>query len=137
MRISHGTTRDAAAGSILTGIEAEHHDALQERQRMTTESILFTIGVERARQIDVKGRTAEHDDCYADGALALAAALYALPYQIIQQDDYMYLHMRLELSCNWIISRNEDPRHRLIKAGALIVAEIERLDRAALKETTL
>lgn len=93
------------------------------------------IAMERRRQI-AKGRTPEHDDRHERGEIALAAALYALPYDsgIINQDDFIRLQMALELGCEWSVTPDRDPRRRLIKAAALIMAEIERRDRISSKE---
>lgn len=83
---------------------------------------------ERYRQIAAEGWTPEHDDEHDDGSLAAAAACYALGDQAG------------ELPAGWPQSWDEswwrpsaDARRNLVKAGALILAEIERLDRAAAK----
>lgn len=80
---------------------------------------LRDIAAERKRQIEQELWTPEHDDEHTGRDLAKAAACYAL-------DD----------SRNWPWSwswwKPKDDRSNLVKAGALIIAEIERLDRAAL-----
>ena len=84
---------------------------------------------ERKRQIEAEGWTPEHDDEHADTQLAGAAACYALASvahwaagPAIQQfwpwDDAWW--------------KPGDQRRNLIKAAALILAEIERIDRAIL-----
>jgi hypothetical protein len=87
---------------------------------------------ERKRQVQVEGWAHSHDDKHHSGELGLAAALYAIPYEcdLIQQDDFIGLHMLLEMSFDWNLKPEPDRRRRLVKAGALILAEIERLDRA-------
>lgn len=92
---------------------------------------------ERARQISVEGWTPEHDDGHTLGELGLAAALYALPYEaqvdgkpLLKQDDHIGLDMVLELACGWPSKPELDVRRRKVKAAALLLAEIERLDRA-------
>ena len=92
------------------------------------------IEAERRRQIEVEGYTPQHDDEHDLGELALAAALYAIPYDagmgaLIQQDDFIGLHIALETGCNFHVKPEPDYLRRLIKAGALIVAEIERIQR--------
>ena len=70
------------------------------------DDVLDEIKNERFEQITKHGFTTEHDDQYTDGELAASAACYVAP--------------------------NGKPgvrRHHLIIAAALIVAEIERLDR--------
>ena len=99
---------------------------------------LDVIAAERQRQISEKGYTPEHDDEHDLGELGLAAALYALPYDtkmahepLLNQVDFINLQITLETGCNWRLAPEPDPIRRLAKAGALIVAEIERRQRAA------
>lgn len=94
------------------------------------------IARERARQVQEKGYTNEHDDEHDVGELGLAAALYALPYgyemgnePLITQDDFINLHITLETGCDFILPPEPDKFRRLAKAGALIAAEIDRLQR--------
>jgi hypothetical protein len=94
------------------------------------------IAVERNRQISVEGYTPEHDDNHDMGELALAAALYAIPYEahvgserLIKQDDFIGLHIALETGCNFFVNPEPDNMRRLVKAGALIAAELDRLIR--------
>ncbi|MER5171624.1 hypothetical protein [Thioclava kandeliae] len=95
-----------------------------------------SIAAERKRQIKAEGWTLEHDDSHTLGELALAAAIYAIPYdaeiageRLIKQDDHIGLDMALEIACGWKVKPNTDKRRRLEIAGALIAAEIDRLDR--------
>jgi hypothetical protein len=84
------------------------------------------IAAERQRQIEGEGWTPEHDDEHADGSLAIAAACYARG-RFSRGSDYP--------PPQWPWSREwwkpKDRRSDLVRAGALIVAEIERLDRAS------
>lgn len=81
---------------------------------------------ERQRQISAEGWTPEHDDGQEDYKLASAAGCYAmftLAYPAGDPPSY------------WPWDRSwwkpsADRRRNLVKAGALILAEIERLDRA-------
>jgi hypothetical protein len=81
---------------------------------------------ERSRQISAEGWTPEHDDEHGDGELARAASVYANPHiwDILGES---------QVGWPWDASwwRPSTPRQNLVKAGALILAEIERLDRAA------
>ncbi|WP_448207263.1 hypothetical protein [Azospirillum sp. sgz302134] len=98
-------------------------------------SVLEEIAVERRRQ-DAKWGGPDHDDHHGSGELALAAALYAIPYKVpgLKQDDYLGLQMLLELGLEFgPLSPEPDDRTRYIKAAALLVAEVERLDRAAVE----
>lgn len=98
---------------------------------------------ERRRQVEVEGWTPLHDDGHEMGELGIAAALYALPYDVklcgepvLKQEDFIGLHMTLEIVCGWDLKPEPDHRRRLVKAGALVLAEIERLDRVTLAAST-
>lgn len=82
---------------------------------------LEDIAAERQRQIDVEGWTAEHDDAHSKGELSDAAAAYILG------SDWLKMIRLWPWSWEWFKPKSR--RHDLVKAGALIVAEIERLDR--------
>lgn len=85
---------------------------------------------ERQRQIEAEGWTPEHDDQHEAGELARAGACYAAfaggtgPIE--------------EFGFRWPWSpvwwKPTTRRRDLVKAGALILAEIERLDRAEAKK---
>ena len=76
------------------------------------------IAAERLRQIVVEGWTPEHDDGHATDDLAEAAAAYLL------NDETLFPWP------DWW-KPGDDPIRRLVKAGALIAAEIDRLQRRA------
>jgi hypothetical protein len=89
------------------------------------------IAAERRRQIEVEGWTPEHDDQNHDGDMSRAAACYALSAAGYGSDDRIMLRFWPWVTRWWTPkSRRVD----LIRAGALIVAEIDRLDRAAVRE---
>lgn len=81
---------------------------------------------ERRRQVEVEGWTPEHDDQHAFEEMALAAACYANA----DPDDPP------PPSWPWHPSwwKPRDRRRNLIRAAALLLAEIERIDRAAMAE---
>lgn len=79
---------------------------------------------ERRRQVEAEGWTPEHDDGYRDGDLALAASSYACA--AANFDD-----AARDFPWPQAWWKPSTPRRNLEKAGALIIAEIERLDRAA------
>ncbi|XAI96541.1 hypothetical protein [Microcystis phage Mae-JY35] len=120
--------------------QAEQGPAVTEAER--------DVMAERRRQVDAEGWTPAHDDTHADGAMARAAGLYALvsgsdttTYRNAQHgrhrrdgsplNDYHAAAMRL-WPWDWSWFKPTSRRRDLVKAGALILAEIERLDRAAL-----
>ncbi|MGT2507883.1 hypothetical protein [Cupriavidus basilensis] len=83
---------------------------------------------ERSRQVEAEGWTPEHDDEHADGGLAKAAATYAMHGSGTNAD--WLLSYWWPWDAEWW--KPTDQRRSLVKAGALILAEIERLDRAAI-----
>lgn len=97
---------------------------------------LSDIAAERQRQISFEGWSPTNDDTYGKGEMASAAAMYALPASY-RQMSLLANHERHEQLLQYIWPwdfewwKPTDRRRDLVKAGALIVAEIERLDRAA------
>ena len=87
---------------------------------------------ERQRQIAAEGWTPEHDDGHANDELSLAAACYALhgvgPYTGLGIDVKRTWPLT---GWDWSWWKPKDRRRNLVKAGALILAEIERIDRKA------
>lgn len=92
-----------------------------------TEDVL----AERRRQIEGKGFDEEHDDGYSRNELARAAACYAV-------SDLLWKHE--QITDNGHLSRPvwpwsstwwkpKSPRQDLVRAAALLIAEIERMDR--------
>ena len=80
---------------------------------------------ERRRQIEVEGWAPEHDDRHGAHELAEAAACYCLS-SAGKPFDYFETMWPWE---RWWF-KVSGPRRDLVKAGALVLAEIERLDRA-------
>lgn len=106
-------------------------------------TIIEEIAAERRRQI-VEGVTPEHDDKHEFGDIALAAAAYCcagtargrqgdisvgrLGKQVYIRGGWFDIVLLLwPWETGWF--KPTTPRRNLIKAAALIVAEIERLDR--------
>lgn len=86
------------------------------------------IAAERRRQVEAEGWTVEHDDRHSAGEIALAAAAYAYGSQY--PDEIRAAGGRPNWwpwEARWW--KPSTPRRDLIKAAALIVAEIERIDR--------
>jgi hypothetical protein len=91
------------------------------------------IAAERQRQIDAEGWTPEHDAGHVDESLATVAALYALPKGLREKpllDVPLYRVLWPRHSWEFRYWKPTDDRVReLVKAGALIAAEIDRLQR--------
>lgn len=95
------------------------------------------IREERKRQITVEGWTSSNDVAYTEGELAVAAACYALPKRIREMHS-------TELNVGENIKKipnlwpweakfwkpSEFRLRELVKAGALIAAEIDRINHA-------
>ncbi len=100
---------------------------IAELESRTVTAAAADVLAERQRQVTAEGWTPEHDDEHSDGEMALAASSYAL-----------YAHKKPiapAIPYNWPWEpewfKQQGARRDLVKAGALILAEIERLDRAA------
>ncbi|MEV9422505.1 hypothetical protein AB0202_23555 [Klebsiella quasipneumoniae] len=92
---------------------------------------------ERKRQVTAEGWTPEHDDKHTNGEMAFAAASYAFHTAAATWDleDCGTEYDSHPAPKNWPWEpewwKPTTQRRDLVKAGALILAEIERLDRAA------
>ncbi len=97
-----------------------------------TFQVLTLINQERERQKKVEGWTPEHDDKHKNGELAYAASAYAGP--VFHERPGQTLNLTIDPPIQWPWKDGykptpDDPIRQLVKAGALIVAEIERLQR--------
>lgn len=110
-----------------------------------TDRVMADIQAERKRQQFDEGWTPEHDDAHADGEMARAAACYA---HIAGSSDRVRDHERLrephqEASSttpiqaswpwDWKWWKPKTRRADMVRAAALLVAKIERIDRATVK----
>lgn len=85
------------------------------------------ILAERERQIREEEWTLEHDDTYTAGELVMAAVCYA--FNTVRNMVWYPGEMPVDWPWDAEWWKPTIPRRDLIKAGALILAEIERLDR--------
>lgn len=86
------------------------------------------IAEERKRQIEVEGWTVEHDViANTDEELARAAATYALP-EIYRAYEFEVRNI-FPFDIKWWKPTPEDRIRELTKAGALIAAEIDRINK--------
>lgn len=108
------------------------------------------IAQERQRQIDEEGRTPVHDLTHKREELAWAAACYAAPETIyVHSETGHAVHFTEPWPTEWTANANRgepgripwrrqlpgDRLRNLVKAGALIAAEIDRLLPAAASQT--
>lgn len=113
----------------MSDIEALRHEAqrrLADEERVT--DALNLIEAERRRQKLVEGWTTDHDDEHFGQELATAAACYALP-PTMRRFPVQGAPALWPWHPNWW-KPSPDRLRELVKAGALIVAEIERIQRA-------
>lgn len=107
----------------------DHCEELQARiaglESRTVTAAAADVLAERQRQVTAEGWTTERDDGYQNSELADAAACYA----IHAHNQGFSTPAHWPWSQDWW--KQTSPRRDLVKAGALILAEIERLDRAA------
>ena len=100
-------------------------DMVAELEFRTVTAASADVLAERQRQVTAEGWTPERDDSYQNSELADAAACYAI-----------HAHNQgFSTPAHWPWSpawwKQTNPRRDLVKAAALILAEIERIDRAA------
>lgn len=95
---------------------------------------LERIKAERLRQIAFEGHTPSHDDELTEGQLAILAAAYAMSSRGIGNIALVELRDMLE-AYGWEFKPDKPDRIAdLTRAGALILAELERRLRAQEKE---
>jgi len=107
------------------------------------------IAKERQRQIVEEGWTAEHDEMHVEGEMALAAVCYASPVPIFIKEEHgrnigfvdpwpwfdtvevtRYGDGLTSQVPAWDKRKKHSKLRRLVIAGALIAAEIDRLQRS-------
>ena len=98
---------------------------------------LIDVVNERDRQISVEGWSAVHDDKHDKAEMARAAASYVMQY--IAARTWFALSSQVRAVIGWLWPwdaewfKPSSSRRDLVKAAALLLAEIERDDRAASK----
>jgi hypothetical protein len=114
---------DGSTFQELIGLARKVQDSRQERFAISGVELIKN---ERERQVNEEGYTPEHDDEHDLGELGLAAALYALPYDakqgddpLLKQDDFIGLHIALEVGCDFVVKPETDPLRRLVKSGSV------------------
>lgn len=117
--LGHPWVREAVYEAMLAARPAAPVSSAAERD----------VLAERRRQVEAEGWTPEHDDQHEGGELADAAACYAATAAGAVWGE--------TVPSMWPWARSwwkpRSAREDLVRAGALILAEIERLDRAALE----
>jgi hypothetical protein len=128
---------EAIAGVEMVIVPAARMAQLLELERAMRGPVA-AIADERQRQIERERWTTEHDDEHRDGSMAAVAACYAFLASTeadmppTPRSCVSIVHLMWPRSWSWQWWKPKNPRRDLVRAGALIVAEIERLDRADL-----
>ncbi len=114
---------------------------------MDTRAVRDVIA-DRLRLVSGEGWTPEHDDEHREGEMARAAAAYAYFASLDDKSRATNMHLEHEPgrinilrwiwpgTWGWRWWKPKDRRRDLVRAGALIIAEIERLDRLAARSAT-
>lgn len=112
--------------AVAAGIDGEEQALDAPETASALSAAARDVLAERRRQIGAEGWTQEHDDEHSTQELAFAAACYATADEGDAPPAVWPWHL------SWW--KPTDRRRNLVKAGALILAEIERLDRAGAKQ---
>ncbi len=119
----------AAFARLMRRAEAVHQIAAAPGKEVP--QAWLDVQAERKRQVEVEGWTPEHDDAHSHGQIARAAACYALAGSSAPNDGTAALLVSLAWPWDEQWWKPTSARRDLVKACALGLAEIERLDRAA------
>ena len=92
-------------------------------------TVIEIIAEERTRQIDVEGYLPAHDDYYVLGELSDAAVCYATRQYFRDSRRNPTFHLMWPWNQEFWKPTPENRIKELAKAGALIAAEIDRLQR--------
>jgi hypothetical protein len=130
--ICDGIGEDREIGTVLREqfarvVAPSSTDSAQAAVEEVRSDAARDVLAERRRQVEREGWTPEHDDKHSTGEMAAAAACYALHTEPVGNvGDYLRFW---PWDSKWWKPR--DKRRNLVKAAALILADIERIDRAA------
>lgn len=97
-----------------------------------TKLVVDKLIAERERVQNEEGWSALNDDSYVDTQLPRAAVCYLLLNPLRTNIYYNIIGELWPFSASWW--KPKDPEQDLIRAGQLIIAELERLERAKRKE---
>ena len=102
-------------------------------------TVIEEIAAERKRQIEAEGFVDQHDEEHDHGELSQAAAVYAAHASAEINSNHEEPNFSDAHTAQYFVQHGwpwaddcwkpKNPRRDLIRAAALIVAEIERLDR--------
>ena len=115
-------------GCMLHRITAEGQRALARRNGADAVTCdgAEAIAAERLRQMQVEGWAPAGDDAYTEGQLGRAAMVYV---ELAEGVPLAQAALNWPWDIAWLKHDPEDPARSLVKAGALIAAEYDRMKR--------
>ncbi len=127
----YAAARDGESGIAESVLYLLAADLLAAAPGKEVPQAWLDVQAERRRQITAEGWTPEHDDEHSHGQIARAAACYALAGSSAPNDGTAALLVSLAWPWDQQWWKPSTARRDMVKACALGLAEIERLDRAA------
>ncbi len=127
----YAAARDGESGIAESVLYLLAADLLAAAPGKEVPQAWLDVQAERRRQITAEGWTPEHDDEHSHGQMARAAACYALAGSSAPNDGTAALLVSLAWPWDEQWWKPSTARRDMVKACALGLAEIERLDRAA------
>lgn len=95
---------------------------------MTEDTGTRLIRDERLRQISIEGWTPEHDDQHTEGELRDAAIAFLMSADPVADEEFGADIYPDTWDAEWFTKhRDDDAIRKLVIAGALVAAEIDRL----------
>ncbi|OVZ31866.1 hypothetical protein CDO36_26040 [Pseudomonas aeruginosa] len=122
---------DSAAWELRNSVAARIEKLIAAAPGNSVPQAWLDVQAERRRQVEVEGWTPEHDDEHDNGEMARAAACYALAGSSAPSDGTAALLVSLAWPWDEQWWKPSTARRDMVKACALGLAEIERLDRVA------
>ncbi len=122
---------DSAAWELRNSVAARIEKLIAAAPGNSVPQAWLDVQAERRRQITAEGWTPEHDDEHDNGEMARAAACYALAGSSAPSDGTAALLVSLAWPWDEQWWKPSTARRDMVKACALGLAEIERLDRVA------
>lgn len=106
----------------------------QAEAMISVSAAMSDVIAERRRQINSEGYDIAHDDEHVNDEIAAYATFYAMPPAVrdwpAEETGYGATWGQAVIPANWGPAKPGNRRQELVKAAALLIAEIERLDRA-------
>lgn len=127
------------AWAIASHIRETEVEPLRDKLTELSDGAISVL-VERKRQKLIEGWTEDHDDRHTKGEMARAASAYAHAAGNASERNLSIVECFVLNPRDWPWEENWwkpcERRKMLAKAGALILAELERLDRLAAYQAT-